>query len=162
MKKFAVLVVCLVTLGLTGCTTLKDRETVLEQLSKNGYISDDYVYEQNWCTNASPIPAVLSYSYVYKLPDDTRSEVLIHSKVSNKDNKNSNSQRKVYLSCFEVDITSDITVEEADAGDNSPYKCIKSDDSETTKVFLVQEKFLVFNYWKIYNQEEYNDRFDFE
>lgn len=162
MKKYIILVVCLITLGLTGCTTVKDREIVLEQLGKKGYITDDYVYEKEWSTNASPIPAIVSYSYVYKLPDDSRSEVLIYSKTSNKDNKHGNSQKKVYLNCFEIDITSNIIVEEADAGDNSPYQCIKTDDSETTKIFLVQEKFFVFSYWKFYTQDEYNDRFDFE
>ncbi len=151
MKKYLIIFVCFLSFMLTGCTTEKDREIVLEQLSKNGYLTKDYVYEQDWCTNASPIPAILSYSYVYSLPDDSKSEIMIYSKTRKKD---------AYLSCFKVLITSNIEVEQTELGSNSPFICKKSDSSEATELYIVEEKFLIFTHWKIYSEKEYNEKFN--
>lgn len=153
MKRLILLLLCLVLL--TGCTTEQDRTIAINELYKKGYITGDSKQVYYWATSAAPVPGIKSYSYVYKLSDDSLTEILLSNKYTIKDSSSSATFRETYLPYFKVELTTNVEVEEY----NDIYSANITDISEKKTVYLVREKFLLFNYWKDYDEAGFESRF---
>ena len=102
----AVLLAC----TLTGCVTEKTREDIIERLEREGIIEEDWEYEYMIINDASPIPDIFSYDYIYTDDDET-----YMVQIQGKDNDD---QYPVY-------IAEDVEVEEYEWTDDEGEKQIE-------------------------------------
>ena len=56
---------------LTGCVMEKTREDIIEKLEKEDIIESDWEYEYMIVNDASPIPDISSYDYIYTCNNET-------------------------------------------------------------------------------------------
>lgn len=66
MKKYLVVILICCLVLLTGCTTEKTRNAILDELSDNKLLSSDWSFLSMESVSASPIPAISHYNYFYE------------------------------------------------------------------------------------------------
>ena len=101
MKRVLLLSV-LIMLICTGCVSEKHRNGILEAMSEEGVITDEWRYISMEKISSSPIPDIREYVYTYSLSDDIYNVVIHNSQVSDDGND----------SYWPVDIYSDVVAKE--------------------------------------------------
>ena len=149
---------CMILVFLTGCTTEQDRDVIIKQLRKKGYIVGNNQEEYYWTIAGEELFSISAYNYVYRQKDDSLTQVVLSGKETRYDESSSNTYRDIYLPYFKVDITTNVGVEMV-GFEEAQYSVSRSDNSVDTRVYLVREKFLLFNYWKDYTEEAFEARF---
>ena len=131
------LLLVILACSLTGCVTEKTREDIISCLEKEGIIEDDWAFEELIVHDASPIPDISSYNYIYT-DDDEVYAVCIQGKNSDEE--------------YPVFIMEDVEIEESewvrDDGETVIDKNVV--DFEITESYTLKyEQFLWFKYMVI-------------
>ncbi|MBQ9135736.1 MAG: hypothetical protein IJX66_06545 [Lachnospiraceae bacterium] len=128
---------------LTGCVSEKTREDIIACLEKEGVIEDDWEFEYMISNDASPIPDIYSYDYIYTEDDETYAVRI--------QNKNSDDEYLVF-------IAEDVEIEESEWTNADGETKTDRDvvNGETIESYTLKyEQFLWFKYMTITDSEKY-------
>ena len=77
-----VLALLILTVFLTGCVSTKTRNSILSSLERKNYIEESWTLTDSFVVDASPVPDILYYGYVYEDSSHRLNEITIRNQNS--------------------------------------------------------------------------------
>lgn len=146
--KRVLLLSALIMLICTGCVSEKHRNGILEALSEEDVITDEWHYISMEKISSSPIPDIREYVYTYSQSGDIYNVVIHNSQVSDDGND----------SYWPVDIYSDVVAketEDTDVSGNTVTVVSYANSGTIYKRYYVRRHSVLF--WDWYTLEERTD-----